>query len=130
MMPAFSTRDGGDRRAELRFVIAVDRRDRRDHGRDDVGGVEPAPESDLDDRDVHGQVAKDFEGDGRGHLEERRLDASARRVQSAASTAVADAAEGRVEAVRGDGRAVDREPLFEARPGGARCSGRSDGPPR
>ena len=64
----------GNRRqrvAEILLVVEVDRGDRRGDGLDDVRGVEPAAESDLQDSDVDARPPKQLEPDGRGHFEER-----------------------------------------------------------
>ena len=107
------TRDGGDRRAELRLVVRIDRRDRSDHGRDDIRRVEPAPESDLDDGD---RPPSDCERSRRRRpWSPRRTSVrrSARRRLVSRVTASRTRARAGVEPIRGDGRAVDRESLFE-----------------
>ena len=58
-----------ERRAQVRLVIEIDRRDHRHGGRDDVGGVVSAAQAHLDHRDVDGRVAEDLECRRRGDFE-------------------------------------------------------------
>ena len=71
-MPAFSRGDLGERGAQLVGMIHGDRRDDAERGaRDDVGGVEPAAEADLQDQRI-GWVFGEGRGSRRGgDLEER-----------------------------------------------------------
>ena len=66
--------DGLDRRTEVLLVVEADRRDCADGRWQDVGCIEPATESDFDDGDVDAGTSKQFEGDHRRDLEERRID--------------------------------------------------------
>ena len=56
---------------QQRLVIEVDGRDRSDDWRDDIGGVQPSTESDLENSDAHVFPAEQLERDRGCALEER-----------------------------------------------------------
>ena len=58
--------------AKLLGVIETDAGDQGDRRPADVGGVETAPQPDLDHRRVHPAAHEVEEADGRGHLKERQ----------------------------------------------------------
>ena len=74
MMPAFSAGDVGQRRAGELGVVHADVGDDRDLRVDDVGGVPPAEQADLDHGDVDGDVGEPAERGGRDRLEVGRAD--------------------------------------------------------
>ena len=79
---------------------------------DDVGGVEPAPEADLEHRDLDAGPTEQLEGDGRRHLEEGRLGRE-RAVREQAVDRVAHVATAAASVAFGHGPAVDDEPFGE-----------------
>ena len=71
MIPAFSPAIIGDGLAEELLMVEGDGRDDRDERpADDVGGIEPAAESGLEQQDVGRSPREREEGGGRGDLEE------------------------------------------------------------
>ncbi len=71
--------DLGEGIAEPFRVIAADRRHDGHRGIDYVGGIEPSPEADLDDRSIHtpaGEMQKGHDGED---FEEGQIDAAGRR---------------------------------------------------
>jgi hypothetical protein len=64
--------DTRQRIAEMRLVIERNGGDGGDFWRQDIGGVETASETDLDNANLHPLAPKCLEGDRRCHLEERR----------------------------------------------------------
>ena len=56
--PGFFVGDRFERRPEIELVIVGNRRNGGDLGCYDVGRVEAAAESDLDDRDLNGRASK------------------------------------------------------------------------
>jgi hypothetical protein len=53
MMPAFSAAISYNRLAQPLLVVEIDRRKNGNERRDDIGGIEPATESGLEDHHVH-----------------------------------------------------------------------------
>ena len=94
-------------------MVEVDGGNRRGDGLNDVRGVEPPAESDLQDSDVDVRPPKQLEPDGRGHLEERgrRFERSVREQAVDQDLHFLDEPD---EDAGVDRRAVDRKPLFEA----------------
>ena len=68
------TCDGGDRVAQIRHVVEVNRRDHRDRRVDDVRRIEPATQPDLDDGDIDRSIRERSERHRRYGLEERQAD--------------------------------------------------------
>ena len=75
MMPAFSNAISPSVVAQMLLMVEPDRGDGAGHGGNDVGGVEPAAEAHLDDRNLGSGAPEQLEGDGGGGLEEGRQDA-------------------------------------------------------
>src|SRR5690606_40804504 len=61
--------DAGQVGSEILDVVETDRGHHAHFGVDDVGGVEPAAETNLDDGGVDGPVGEEGEGAGRQQLE-------------------------------------------------------------
>ena len=111
MMPAFSKAIVAERVAEMLLVIEADRRDGAGHRSDDVGGVEPAAEADLDHRDLDAGAAEQLER--RSPSSPRRTSACTASAPLACSrSAQSSTSSRRRRAAAGvDRRVVDDEPL-------------------
>ncbi len=97
-------RNGRERRPQAIRVIERDLRDGRGHRCNDVGRVEPPPETYLDDRKLDAETSEKMKrGDRRG-LEEREL-----------RTAIEHLLDGRKQQIIVDGLAVDLNALVEPR---------------